>query len=168
MFELSGGMRQRVVIALSIITNPRVVILDEPTSALDVMTQANIMNLLKELKNTENLSFIFITHDIAVSSELSDKVAVMYAGQVVELGSAEKMYTDPLHPYSRGLLDSVPRIHTDKQVVFIPGTPPSLINPPSGCRFYPRCPQAMDKCRNQEPPMVQLKTNIQVKCWLYV
>ncbi|MEM1867689.1 MAG: ATP-binding cassette domain-containing protein, partial [Thermosphaera sp.] len=117
LFELSGGMRQRVVIALSIITNPRVVILDEPTSALDVMTQANIMNLLKELKNTENLSFIFITHDIAVSSELSDKVAVMYAGQVVELGSAEKMYTDPLHPYSRGLLDSVPRIHTDKQVV---------------------------------------------------
>ncbi|MEM5823008.1 MAG: ABC transporter ATP-binding protein, partial [Ignisphaera sp.] len=98
-------MRQRVVIALSIITNPRVVILDEPTSALDVMTQANIMNLLKELKNTENLSFIFITHDIAVYSELSDKVAVMYAGQIVELGSAEKMYTDPLHPYSRGLLD---------------------------------------------------------------
>ncbi|MEM1805237.1 MAG: ABC transporter ATP-binding protein [Ignisphaera sp.] len=166
-FELSGGMRQRVVIALSIITNPRVVILDEPTSALDVMTQANIMNLLKELKNTENLSFIFITHDIAVSSELSDKVAVMYAGQIVELGSAEKMYTDPLHPYSRGLLDSVPRIHTDKQVVFIPGTPPSLINPPSGCRFYPRCPQAMPICEKTPPPVIATGPEDYVRCWLY-
>jgi len=166
-FELSGGMRQRIVIALSIITNPRIVILDEPTSALDVMTQANIINLLKELKQSENLSFIFITHDIAVSSELSDKVAVMYAGQIVELGSAEKMYIEPLHPYSKGLLNSVPRIHSDKQVVFIPGTPPSLINPPSGCRFYPRCPYAMSVCEKNQPPLVEISSEEYVRCWLY-
>ena len=165
-FELSGGMRQRVVIALSLITNPRVVILDEPTSALDVMTQANILNMLKDLKNKMKLSYIFITHDIAVSSELADKVAVMYAGWIVELGPAEKVYVDPMHPYSKGLLGSVPRLRSDAPVTFIPGTPPSLINPPKGCRFRPRCKYAKPICE-QEPPVVKTGSGEYVKCWLY-
>ena len=166
-FELSGGMRQRVVIALSLITNPKVVILDEPTSALDVMTQANILNMLKELRNKMNLSYIFITHDIATSSELADKVAVMYAGQIVELGPAEKVYVDPLHPYSKGLLDSVPRLREDRPISFIPGTPPSLINPPKGCRFAERCPRVMPKCR-EPPPVIKTGPDEYVRCWLYV
>ena len=165
-FELSGGMKQRVVIALSLITNPRVVILDEPTSALDVMTQANILNMLKELKDESKLSYIFITHDIAVSSELADKVAVMYAGWIVELGPAEKVYVDPMHPYSKGLLGSVPRLKGNTPVAFIPGTPPSLINPPKGCRFRPRCKYAMPMCE-QEPPVVKTGQGEYVRCWLY-
>ncbi|MEM4595964.1 MAG: ABC transporter ATP-binding protein [Desulfurococcaceae archaeon] len=166
-FELSGGMRQRVVIAMSLITNPRIVILDEPTSALDVMTQANILNMLKDIRDKMNLSYIFITHDIAVSSELADKVAVMYAGYIVELGPAEKVYVDPMHPYAKGLLNSVPRLRTDRPVSFIPGTPPSLINPPRGCRFHPRCRYAIPICREKVPPPVKTAPDSYVRCWLY-
>lgn len=166
-FELSGGMRQRVIIAMALITNPKIVILDEPTSALDVMTQANILNMLKELREKMNLSYIFITHDIAVSSELADKVAVMYAGYVVELGPAEQVYVDPLHPYSRGLLDSVPRLKTDRPVTYIPGSPPSLIDPPKGCRFHPRCPRKLPICSEKEPPLVKIGEESYVRCWLY-
>jgi len=166
-FELSGGMRQRVVIAMALITNPKLVILDEPTSALDVMTQANILNLLKEIKSKMNLSYIFITHDIAISSELADKVAVMYAGHIVELGPAEKIYTDPLHPYSQGLLNSVPRLRSDRPISFIPGAPPSLINPPPGCRFAPRCPYAKSICNEKIPPIIKLDQESYVRCWLY-
>lgn len=166
-FELSGGMRQRVVIAMALITNPRVVILDEPTSALDVMTQANILNMLKEVRSKMNFSYIFITHDIATSSELADKVAVMYAGYIVELGPAEKVYVDPIHPYAQGLLNSVPRLKTDRPVSFIPGTPPSLINPPPGCRFHPRCPRAMPICKEKVPPPVKVGSEYYVRCWLY-
>lgn len=165
-FELSGGMKQRVVIALSLISNPRIVILDEPTSALDVMTQANIINLLKELKNKLGISYIFITHDIAVSSELADKVAVMYAGQFVEYGPAEGVYTDPLHPYSKGLSNSIPRLRTDTSLASIPGSPPSLINPPKGCRFRPRCPYAKPICE-EEPPLITFGSEWYVRCWLY-
>lgn len=165
-FELSGGMRQRVVIALAIISNPKIVILDEPTSALDVMTQANIINLLKELKYRMSLSYIFITHDIAVSSELSDRVAVMYAGQIVEIGSAERMYTEPLHPYSKGLLNSVPRLRSDKTITFVPGSPPSLVNPPKGCRFRPRCPYAKPVCE-KDLPIIKIRSEEYVRCWLY-
>jgi peptide/nickel transport system ATP-binding protein len=165
-FELSGGMRQRVVIAMSLITKPKIIILDEPTSALDVMTQANILNMLKDIKSKMNLSYIFITHDIAVSSELADKVAVMYAGWIVELGPAEKIYVDPLHPYSKGLLGSVPRLRSDAPVTFIPGTPPSLINPPKGCRFRPRCKYAMPKCETI-PPIIKTGSDEYVRCWLY-
>lgn len=166
-FELSGGMRQRVVIALSLVTNPRVVILDEPTSALDVMTQANILNLLKQLRDELKLSYIFITHDIATSSELAEKVGVMYAGYVVELGTAEKVYVDPLHPYSKGLLDSVPRIRSDRLVSFIPGIPPSLINPPNGCRFHLRCRHKMPVCEREVPPAFRVDSDSYVRCWLY-
>lgn len=165
-FELSGGMRQRVIIAMSLITNPKIVILDEPTSALDVMTQANILNMLKEIRHYMKLSYIFITHDISTSSELADKVAVMYAGQIVELGPAEKVYVDPIHPYSQGLLGSVPRLRSDREVTFVPGIPPSLINPPKGCRFRPRCRYVMPICE-KDPPVVDIGPDSYVRCWLY-
>ena len=166
-FELSGGMKQRAVIAMALITNPRLVILDEPTSALDVITQANIMNMLKRVKNEYGLSYIFITHDIALSSELADKVAVMYAGQIVEIADAETFYREPSHPYAQKLMASVPTLRTDKKLEFIPGAPPSLLEPPPGCRFHPRCPYAMDICRREEPPMIDLGGGHKVKCWLY-
>ncbi|RLA92385.1 MAG: ABC transporter ATP-binding protein, partial [Deltaproteobacteria bacterium] len=145
-FELSGGMRQRTIIAMALIMNPEIIILDEPTSALDVLTQANIMNLLKKIRNESNISFILITHDVGLSSELADKVAVMYAGQIVELGDAESFYSSPLHPYSQKLMASVPTLRQDKTPEYIPGAPLSLINPPEGCRFADRCTSRMDIC----------------------
>lgn len=165
--QLSGGMKQRVIIAMAIQARPKLVILDEPTSALDVMTQANIMNLLKRLKREFKLSYIFITHDLALASELADKVLVLYAGRVAELGSADLVYTDPKHPYTQGLMTSVPTLREDKKLSFIPGEVPSLINPPSGCRFHPRCPYVMDICRKEDPPMINLKDGRKVACWLY-
>ncbi|MCS7103951.1 MAG: ABC transporter ATP-binding protein [Thermofilaceae archaeon] len=166
-FELSGGMKQRAIIAMALITRPYVMILDEPTSALDVITQANIMNLLKSIKDEWGVSYIFITHDIALSSELADKVMVMYAGHMVELTTSEEFYTNPQHPYSQKLMASVPSLRADKKLEFIPGAPPSLISPPPGCRFHPRCPYVMDVCRSEEPPNVEVKPGHVVKCWLY-
>jgi peptide/nickel transport system ATP-binding protein len=164
-FELSGGMKQRAVIAMALITNPDLIILDEPTSALDVITQANIMNMLKELKRSREQTFIFITHDISVTSELADKVATMYAGQIVEIAPADTFYEEPLHPYTQKLMKSVPTLRREKTLESIPGAPPNLINPPSGCRFHPRCDKAMDICRKEDPPTFERGHS--VKCWLY-
>ncbi len=165
-FELSGGMRQRVALAMALVTQPDLIILDEPTSALDVLTQANIMNVLKTIKRELGMSFILITHDIATSSELADDAAVMYAGQVVETSRADQFFREPLHPYSRLLMASVPTLHEDKALGFIPGRPPSLINPPKGCRFADRCPSRFDKC-SEEPPLFTVEGDRLVKCWLY-
>jgi oligopeptide/dipeptide ABC transporter ATP-binding protein len=165
-FELSGGMRQRAALAMSLVTLPELVILDEPTSALDVLTQANIMNLMKRVKSQMETSFILITHDIATSSELADSVAVMYAGQIVEVSDAHQFFNAPLHPYSRKLMASVPRLKADVEPEFIVGQPPSLLNPPTGCRFADRCSERFAKC-DQEPPMAQVGTR-EVKCWLHV
>jgi peptide/nickel transport system ATP-binding protein len=165
-FELSGGMRQRTALAMALVTQPRLVVLDEPTSALDVLTQANIMNVLKEIRRELRTSFILITHDVATSSELADHVAVMYAGQIVELSDAVRFFREPLHPYSQKLMASVPRLREDKKLEFIPGEPPSLINPPQGCRFAPRCPARFGRCE-EEPPLMQTRDGRQVKCWLY-
>ena len=164
-FELSGGMRQRVAIAMSLVTAPGVVILDEPTSALDVLTQANIFNVLKRLKQELEVSFILITHDIATSSELADRVAVMYAGQIVEANDAFSFFHEPLHPYSRMLMASVPRLRAETEPDYITGQPPSLLNPPTGCRFAARCPKRFGKC-TEEPPVFNVDGK-QVKCWLY-
>ena len=164
-FELSGGMRQRVAIAMALVTSPILIILDEPTSALDVLTQANIFNVLKRLKKELGISFILITHDIATSSELADDVAVMYAGQIVEMSDAYRFFDKPLHPYSQKLMASVPRLHGTKEPEFITGRPPSLINLPKGCRFADRCPSRFEKCV-QDPPVIE-KDNRKVKCWLY-
>jgi len=165
-FELSGGMRQRVAIAMALVTSPDVIILDEPTSALDVLTQANIMNVLKRIKQETETSYILITHDIATSSELADRVAAMYAGQIVELSDAGNFFTAPLHPYSQKLMASVPTLRQTKKLEFIPGQPPSLINPPKGCRFAARCTKKFDKCA-EEPPLKDMGDGRRVKCWLY-
>jgi oligopeptide/dipeptide ABC transporter ATP-binding protein len=164
-FELSGGMRQRVAIAMALVTAPGVVILDEPTSALDVLTQANIFNVLKRLKQELEVSFVLITHDIATSSELADRVAVMYAGQIVETNDAFSFFHEPLHPYSRMLMASVPRLRAETEPEYITGQPPSLLNPPTGCRFASRCPKRFGKC-SEEPPVFNVDGK-QVKCWLY-
>jgi peptide/nickel transport system ATP-binding protein len=164
-FELSGGMRQRVAIAMALVTTPGLIILDEPTSALDVLTQANIFNVLKRIKHELEISFILITHDIATSSELADRVAVMYAGQILELNDAASFFTEPLHPYSQKLMASVPKLRGDEEPDFITGQPPSLLDLPVGCRFAPRCPSRFELC-DQDPPLVGAKRR-QVKCWLY-
>lgn len=164
-FELSGGMRQRVAIAMSLITSPDLILLDEPTSALDVLTQANIMNVLKQIKQDMDAGFILITHDIATSSELADRVAVMYAGQIVEVDSATSFFTKALHPYSQKLMASVPRLRADQEPEFIVGQPPSLLNPPTGCRFAERCTLRFEQC-SQEPPLFD-RGGRRVRCWLY-
>jgi len=164
-FELSGGMRQRAIIAMALTTNPVLVILDEPTSALDVLTQAGIMNALKKIKQELSLSFMLITHDIATSSELADEVLCMYAGQLVEHSKAERFYREALHPYAQKLMASVPTLRTEKEPEFIAGQPPSLFNPPKGCRFAARCHRRFDRCE-EEPPFFAHGDGT-VKCWLY-
>jgi len=164
-FELSGGMRQRVAIAMALATTPEVVILDEPTSALDVLTQTNIFNLLKRVKQEFDVSFMLITHDIATSSELAERVAVMYAGEIVEVSDAARFFTAPLHPYSQKLMASVPRLRGNQELEFIPGKPPSLIGLKPGCRFAPRCSFRFDKC-DQAPPTYEKDGRI-VRCWLH-
>ena len=165
-FELSGGMRQRVALAMALVTAPDLVILDEPTSALDVLTQANIFNLLKRIKAEMATSFVLITHDIATSSELADRVAVMYAGQIVEVSDSSRFFKEPRHPYSAKLMASVPKLRGTEEPDFITGQPPSLINPPTGCRFASRCPRRFERC-SEEPPTIAIGDDI-VKCWLYV
>ncbi|MGI6368884.1 MAG: ABC transporter ATP-binding protein [Anaerolineae bacterium] len=164
-FELSGGMRQRVAIAMSLVTTPDLIILDEPTSALDVLTQANIFNVLKRIKHEIQASFLLITHDIATSSELADQVAVMYAGQIVEVASASDFFSRPMHPYSQKLMNSVPKLRADVEPEFITGQPPSLLDPPKGCRFAERCDCTFARCV-EEPPVLS-GNDRQVKCWLY-
>jgi len=165
-FELSGGMRQRTALAMALVADPQLVVLDEPTSALDVLTQANIMNVLKDIRREFKTSFILITHDVATSSELADQVAVMYAGRIVELSDATRFFHEPLHPYSQKLMASVPRLRDDKKLEFIAGEPPNLMNPPRGCRFAPRCPFRFDRC-DEEPPLIEKEDGRHVRCWLY-
>lgn len=164
-FELSGGMRQRVVLAMALVTEPDLVILDEPTSALDVLTQASIMNRLKQIKAELGTSFILITHDVATSSELADRVALMYAGQIVEVSDAAGFFREPLHPYAQRLMASVPRLHQAERPSHIPGQPPSLLSPPAGCRFAERCPRRHGRCV-EEPPIFQRPGRHAVRCWL--
>jgi peptide/nickel transport system ATP-binding protein len=165
--ELSGGMKQRIVIAMALVMKPQILILDEPTSALDVTIQAQIINLVKDLLDNLGLSVIFITHDLALASEIADRVAVMYGGQVVELGPLEELLGEtPKHPYSEKVLASLPRLRGDNVPEFIPGRPPDLINPPTGCRFHPRCPYVFERCIVEEPPLFRQSSGHLVKCWL--
>ncbi len=161
--ELSGGMKQRVVIAMALILKPKFVIADEPTTALDVLIQAQIVNLLKNLKKG-GMSFMLITHDLAVLSEIADKIGIMYGGQMVEFGSSFEIYKNPKHPYTQGLLKSIPTLHGDTPT-YIKGIPPSLLEPPTECRFLERCPLAIEKCKKL-PPRFETKTGY-VQCWLY-
>ena len=164
--ELSGGMKQRVMIAMALILNPKLLILDEPTSALDVMIQAQIMNLLKMFKQELKLSILFITHDLALASDLCDTIAVMYAGEIIEQGNAEEVLTEPGHPYTQKLLASVPKLTADTTPEFIPGAPPDMTNLPQGCRFQPRCPFAFEQCP-KHPPLLKLNTRREIRCWLF-
>ena len=161
--ELSGGMKQRVIIAMALLLKPDFVIADEPTTALDVLIQAQIINLLKELKK-QGMAFMLITHDLALLSEISEKIGIMYGGQIVEFGSSHEIYKNPKHPYTKGLLKSIPTLH-GKKPSYIKGVPPSLLNPPTECRFLDRCPEAMEKCKKL-PPNFKTDTGY-VKCWLY-
>ncbi|MCA9858166.1 MAG: ABC transporter ATP-binding protein [Thermomicrobiales bacterium] len=164
--ELSGGQRQRVVIATALVMNPELLILDEPTSALDVSVQAQIMNLLKDLKEDPGISMIFITHDIGLASDLCDSIAVAYAGQHVEFGSADRVLVEPHHPYSSLLLSSLPRLHDPAPPVPMPGEPPDLTHPPAGCRFHPRCPYAFAPCPVIVPPEYRVEDGGHARCFL--
>lgn len=166
--ELSGGMKQRVVIAIALFLEPQVVILDEPTTALDVVVQAQILNLIKELKANHRLSYIFITHDLAMEAEVADRIMVMYAGKIAELGTNARIFgtPGPLHPYTQKLLAATPRLHQKvSELAFIPGAPPELIAPPAGCRFAARCTFVRDRCLTEEPPLASIADGHLVACW---
>ena len=164
--ELSGGMKQRVMVAIATVCNPRFLILDEPTTGLDVIVQRQLLALINTLKKELQLTSILISHDLSVVAETCDRVAVMYAGKIVEQADAVSIYQNPLHPYSRALIGAFPRLKGKRRKLkSIPGSPPRLISPPAGCRFAPRCGQAMDICRIENPRFVE-KDNHQVACHL--
>ena len=166
--ELSGGMRQRAMIAMALACDPAIVIGDEPTTALDVMVQAQILQLLERLRKELGLSLMLITHDLSVIAETCDRVLVMYAGRVAEEGPVTRVFTAPRHPYTQKLLSSFPNIHADRRTLdVIPGQPPDLRNPPPGCRFAARCPYVMDVCREVVPPEVTFGDGVRVACHLY-
>jgi len=166
--QLSGGMRQRVMIALALILNSELVIADEPTTSLDVIVEAQILDLLKQLKEDYELTLILITHNMGIVAQLADRVAVMYAAKLVEVAEARPLYEKPMHPYTQGLLRSIPNISLTEQVLAtMPGSPPDLIQPPPGCRFHPRCPYVKDECKEIEPPMREVERDHLVACHLY-
>jgi len=167
--QFSGGMRQRIMIALVLALNGSLIIADEPTTALDVIVEAQFLDTLRDLREEFELTILLITHNIGVVAELADRVAVMYAGKIVEIADVDPLFLDTKHPYSRGLLSSVPNIDVDNQELYkMEGAPPNLIAPPAGCRFHPRCPYAVELCANEEPDL--LATNgieQQASCWIY-
>lgn len=166
-FELSGGMRQRAMIAMALVRRPKLLLADEITTALDVTVQAQALQLLQQLKEAIDTSVLLITHDLAVVAEVCDRVAVMYAGNVVEVAEVEELFSNPLHPYTQGLLASIPRADVRVEQKSIQGSVPDLIFPPSGCRFHPRCPKAFEKCPLTKPPLIQVSPGHFVSCFLY-
>jgi peptide/nickel transport system ATP-binding protein len=169
--ELSGGQKQRVAILRASIINPSFIVFDEPTSSLDVSVQAQTLNLIKEMRKKYNLTYTFISHDLAVVRYMSEKIAVMYLGKIVEIGKSDEIFENPLHPYTKILISAIPvpdyNLARKREKVRIVGEPPSLINPPRGCRFHPRCPFAMDICKEKEPQLIEIEKDHYVACWLY-
>ena len=166
--ELSGGMRQRVVIAMAMALDPELIIADEPTTALDVVVQRGILQLLRDIRSKLKASVIMITHDMAAQAQIVDRLAIMYAGKIVEIGDANDLFSDPLHPYSRALISAIPSISEKKKLKGVPGFPPDLRSPPPGCRFYPRCPHRIPgKCNVDEPRLIEVKNDRLVACHLY-
>ena len=166
-FQLSGGMRQRVMIAMALAQNPSVIIADEPTTALDVTIQAQILSLMQEMKQKSDAAIMLITHDMGVVAEMSDRIMVMYAGMVMEYGKSSEIFKAPKHPYTKGLLASIPRKDRDVEALYtIEGTVPTLQTMPQGCRFCTRCTEATERCRTQRPPIFTVGTR-QVRCWNY-
>jgi peptide/nickel transport system ATP-binding protein len=175
--QLSGGMRQRIMLALGLVMDPDILVADEPTTALDVIVEAGFIDLLNRLRRQLKLSILLITHNLGMVAEIADRIAVMYAGKIVEVGEAEAVFHHPLHPYTHGLIHCVPNIRLDQATLAtMGGSPPDLVEPPGGCRFHPRCPHVMEICRRQEPafapPNGQTQTQTQpagrrVACWLH-
>jgi oligopeptide/dipeptide ABC transporter ATP-binding protein len=166
--QLSGGMRQRVMIGLGLALKADLIIADEATTSLDVIVEAQFLDLLRDLQQQFNLTILLITHNIGVIAEISDRVAVMYAAKMVELADVHPLFDDPLHPYTQGLLASVPNIELEEgKLEIMDGAPPNLLDPPSGCRFHPRCRYVMDRCRVEEPDFEEVKPGRWVACWLY-
>ncbi len=167
--EFSGGMKQRALIAMALALNPQMLIADEPGTALDVIVQAQVLKLMRELKSKLDLGMILISHDLSILAETSDKLAIMYAGKFVEYGDVKEVFREPLHPYTQGLLGAFPRIQGAKQkLLSVPGSPPDLLSPPTGCRFHPRCPYAMEICKQEEPLLKKAGSGQHdVACWLY-
>ncbi|MEM3626807.1 MAG: ABC transporter ATP-binding protein [Candidatus Bathyarchaeia archaeon] len=166
--ELSGGMRQRIMIAMALSCRPELIIADEPTSALDVTTEAQILKLIKDLRDQYGTSILFVTHDLAVVAQICDRVAVMYAGEVIEVGRVKDVFEKPLHPYTVGLLEAMPKPNKRKsKLMVIGGTVPSMINPPSGCRFHPRCQNSMEVCLKNKPKMKAVGQDHYVSCFLW-
>jgi peptide/nickel transport system ATP-binding protein len=165
--QLSGGMRQRVCIGMALATSPRLLIADEPGTSLDVTIQDQVLRLLKNLVEEHNTSVILITHTLGIVREITSRVYVMYAGTMVELAETERLFSQPLHPYTRGLISTVPRLTGGGIASGIPGRIPDYRNPPSGCRFHPRCPHMMEVCRQQKPPMIEVDDQHTVACFLY-
>ncbi len=166
--QLSGGMRQRAMIAMALSCNPKLLIADEPTTALDVTIQAQILELMKEIKDRVNTAIIFITHDLGVIAEMADYVVVMYSGKIVENTDVASLFREPMHPYSAGLIKSKPILEEEKEVLeFIPGSVPNPAEMPTGCAFHPRCSEAMDICRREMPDLLEPKPQHLVRCWLY-
>ena len=165
--QLSGGMRQRVMIGLALALDADLIVADEPTTSLDVLVEAQFLDLLKDLRRRYNMTLILITHNIGIVAELADRVAVMYAGEIVELGDIDPLFAEPLHPYTAALLGSVPNIKLDEELKIMGGQPPDLLDPPTGCRFHPRCPYATDRCRRDKPPWLEIAPGHWVACWLF-
>lgn len=164
--QLSGGMRQRVAIALATVFHPALIIADEPTTALDVVVQRGVLQMIKEIQAMSNNTVLLVTHDMAVHANVADRVMIMYAGRIVEEAPTESIFNAPLHPYTQHLIHSLPKIGERSTRASLKGTPPNLANPPSGCRFHPRCPYVMDVCRTAVPDLVTVKERHRVACHL--
>lgn len=167
--QLSGGMRQRVMIALGLVLNANLIVADEATTSLDVIVEAKLVDQLKQIRDEFGVSILMITHNIALVAQVADRLAVMYAGRIVEIGGVNEVFENPKHPYTQGLLSCIPTIKIDKseELYKMPGEPPNLTHPPTGCRFHPRCPQAMPICSQKRPELREVEDGHLVHCWLY-
>jgi oligopeptide/dipeptide ABC transporter ATP-binding protein len=165
--QMSGGMRQRIMIGMALVLSPDLLIADEPTTALDVIVEAQFLDLLNELKSKFNLTILLVSHNLGIVAQLADRITVMYGGRIAETGPAKEVFADPMHPYTRGLLASIPNIKLDQpKLATMPGSPPDLVSPPDGCVFHPRCPYVMERCRKLRPPFFS-RDGQSAACWLF-